>query len=124
VILADPATDPSNPNVIRASLGTIFTVPIAVTDGTGARAWLAARGIPTFAARVDAAVAYTAVDLSGPTAFVVGAETTGLPDEWHGAGIQPIAIPMRGSADSLNVSVTASILLYEARRQRDASRDR
>jgi TrmH family RNA methyltransferase len=123
LVLADPGTDPSNPNVIRASLGTVFTVPIAVTDGPAARAWLAGHGIRVVTARVDAPLPYTAADLRGPMAIVLGPETTGLSDDWSAVETTAVAIPMHGVADSLNVSVTAGILLYEARRQRDARAD-
>jgi TrmH family RNA methyltransferase len=121
VIVADPTTDLFNPNVIRSSVGTVFAVPIAVSDGAAARSWLAEHGIRVFAARVDAPLPYTAADLRGPIAIVLGAETTGLSHAWTGPGIEPVSVPMRGVADSLNVSVTAAILLYEARRQRDSA---
>jgi TrmH family RNA methyltransferase len=119
VILAGARTDPYNPNVVRASLGTVFAVPVAVATPPEVRAWLEARGVRIVATRVDASESYTDVDLHGATAIVLGAEATGLGDPWSGEGITSVSVPMRGVADSLNVSVTAAILLYEARRQRD-----
>ncbi len=119
VIAASPRTDLANPNVIRASAGTVFSVPVAVAPSAIVMDWLRGRGIRILAARVDAAAPYTDVDLRGPVALVLGAEDAGLGDVWSGAGIEPIRVPMRGIADSLNVSATAAILLFEARRQRD-----
>ena len=71
-----------------------------------------------FAARVGSSVAYTEADLRGAVALVLGSEADGLTEAWTGAGITPISLPMHGVADSLNVSITAAVLLYEARRQR------
>jgi TrmH family RNA methyltransferase len=119
VVVADPRTDPWNPNVIRASLGTNFSVPVAVATSTRTRAWLADRAVAMVAARVDAPLPYTESDLRGPTALILGSETAGLSEAWAGPGVTAVRVPMRGAADSLNVSVTAAILLYEARRQRD-----
>ena len=118
VIAADPRTDLFNPNAIRASLGTIFTVPVAAGPSTEVRAWLDDREIAVLAARVGSSVAYTEVDLRGPVALVLGSEADGLTEAWTGAGITSISLPMLGVADSLNVSITAAVLLYEARRQR------
>ena len=121
VIVADPVSDIWNPNAIRASLGTIFSLPLAACSTTEALAYLQARGIAVLAARVGAALAYDAADLTGPVALVVGAETAGLSDAWAGADVTPLSIPMHGLADSLNVSASAAVLFYEARRQRRAS---
>ena len=118
VIAADPRTDLFNPNAIRASLGTIFAVRLAAGPGAAVRDDLAARGLRLLAARVDAQVLYTEVDLRGPVALVLGSEADGLTGAWSGPGVLPVRLPMLGVADSLNVSVTAAILLYEARRQR------
>ena len=118
VILADTRTDLFNPNAIRASLGTIFAVPVAAASTGDVRSWLDAHAFAVFAARVGAARAYTQVDLRGPTGLVLGSEAQGLTDAWEGEGVTPISLPMRGVADSLNVSITAAVLLYEARRQR------
>ena len=118
LIVADPRTDPWNPNAIRASMGTLFSVPLAITDGAAARDWLAERGIRVVAALVDAGTTYTEADLTGPVAIALGSEADGLSDAWRGDGVTGVRIPMLGIADSLNVSATAAILLYEARRQR------
>jgi TrmH family RNA methyltransferase len=118
VILADPHTDLSNPNIIRASLGTVFTVPIAVAPADEVIAWLRDRDIAIVAALVDGSVEHTSADLTGPVAIALGSEAHGLTDAWRDAAAQTVRIPMLGVADSLNVSVTAAILFYEALRQR------
>ena len=118
VIASDPRTDLFNPNAIRASLGAIFAVPVAAGTGAVVRAMLAARGISVITARVDAEALYSDVDLRGPVAIVLGSEAYGLTDGWSGAGVLPVRLPMLGVADSLNVSIAAGVLLYEARRQR------
>jgi TrmH family RNA methyltransferase len=118
VIVADPRTDLFNPNAIRASLGTIFALPVAAGTSAAVRAWLGARGIAVLAARVGSSVDYTEADLRGPVALVLGSEADGLTEAWAGDSVTSIALPMHGVADSLNVSITAAVLLYEARRQR------
>ena len=118
VVVADPRTDLFNPNAIRASLGTIFAVPVAAGSSAEVRAWLHMYGMGILAARVGARDTYTDVDLTGPVALVLGSEAEGLTTAWDGEAITPISLPMRGVADSLNVSITAAVLLYEARRQR------
>ena len=118
LILADPIVDLFNPNVIRASLGTVFTVPIAAAPTAEVVAWLALRQVRVIAARVDGRDLYTEADLRGPLAIVLGSEAHGLSDAWRGPGVTAVRLPMRGVADSLNVSVAAAVLLYEARRQR------
>ncbi|MGH2513338.1 MAG: TrmH family RNA methyltransferase, partial [Candidatus Limnocylindrales bacterium] len=118
LIAADPRTDVFNPNAIRASLGTIFSVPVAVASSADTIAWLMARRIRIIAARVDGSVPYTEANLRGPLAIVLGSEAHGLAGAWSMPGIEAVHLPMLGSADSLNVSVAAAILLYEARRQR------
>jgi TrmH family RNA methyltransferase len=118
VIASDPRTDLFNPNAIRASLGAIFAVPVAAATGAAVRAMLAARGIAVITARVDAETSYTDVDLRGPVAIVLGSEADGLTDGWSGPGTVAVRLPMLGVADSLNVSIAAAVLLYEARRQR------
>jgi TrmH family RNA methyltransferase len=109
-----------NPNAVRASLGTIFGLRVAVASAAEAAAFLRERDIGIIAARVDAATDYDAVDLRGAVAIVVGAETTGLSGTWSGEEVTSVRIPMLGLADSLNVSASAAVLLYEARRQRRA----
>jgi len=118
LVAADPRTDLFNPNVIRASAGTVFSVPIAAASKADAIAWLHDRSVRIVAARVDAERLYTEADLTGPLAIVLGAEVDGLSDAWNGPAIEAVRLPMLGVADSLNVSVSAAILLYEARRQR------
>lgn len=123
VIVADPVSDLFNPNAIRASLGTIFTVPYRAATSDETLAWLRERGVERIiAARADAGDDYTAVDLSGTTAIVLGSEAAGLPDAWRAADITPVRLPMLGAADSLNVSATAAVLFYEALRQRRVAR--
>ena len=118
VIAADPLTDPFNPNAIRASLGTIFTVPVVSAASTETRDWLSARDIRAVAAVVDGLTRYTDADLTGPRAIVLGSEAAGLSAVWRDGGAEPVAIPMAGIADSLNVSIAAAVLLFEAVRQR------
>jgi len=114
------AADPWNPNAVRASLGTVFTLPLAVATTADVLAWLCERGLRVVVARVDGSVPYTDVDLTGPVALVLGSEAHGLTAEWSGSDMTAVRLPMRGRADSLNVAAAAAILFYEARRQRDA----
>jgi TrmH family RNA methyltransferase len=118
-VVADPQTDLFNPNCIRASLGTIFTNPVCQSTTSETLAWLRRRGSKIFVARLDAERLYTDVDFRGDTALVLGSEAAGLSDAWQAADITPIKLPMRGTADSLNVSATAAVLFYEAQRQRE-----
>jgi TrmH family RNA methyltransferase len=118
VIAADPGTDWSNPNVVRASKGAVYTVPIASAGEAEVLAWLAERGIPVLAATPEGARPYTDLDLRGPLAVAVGAEDMGLSPGWLAAARHRVLIPMHGRVDSLNVSVSAAILLFEAVRQR------
>ncbi|MCK4550057.1 MAG: RNA methyltransferase [Candidatus Krumholzibacteria bacterium] len=118
VIVSDPSSEISNPNVIRASLGTVFSVPKAVAPAPDVIAWLKAHGIAIAATTPDAETAWSEIDLASPSAIVLGSEDRGLSDEWLKAADVRVKIPMRGIADSLNVSAAAAILLYEALRQR------
>lgn len=118
VVAADPRTDLANPNAIRASAGTWFTVPLATATSPEALSWAVAHGLTVVTTRVEATTPYTDVDLRGPVAIVLGAEDDGLSATWSGPDVVPVRIPMAGVADSLNVSVSAALLLYEARRQR------
>jgi TrmH family RNA methyltransferase len=120
VIAASPLTDLANPNVIRASAGTIFTVPMAAAPTDDVLRWLRDHRIRIVATRVDATQAYTELDLAGSVAIVLGSEAGGLTDAWLGPDIEAVHLPMLGVADSLNVSVTAAVVAYEARRQRAA----
>lgn len=121
VVLCDGETDLYNPNAIRASVGTIFTQQVCAASSADVRRWLTERGVRLFAARVDGGIPYWQADFRGPTAIVLGAEDRGLSDQWSGTDVTTIQLPMRGAADSLNVSATAAILFYEAIRQRTAA---
>jgi TrmH family RNA methyltransferase len=123
LVAASPRTDLFNPNAIRASAGTIFRVPLAAAPAGDALAWAQAAGLRIVATRVDADRPYTRADLTGPIAIVLGAEADGLTEIWDAPDIEAVQIPMRGIADSLNVSVAAALLLFEARRQRDRHTD-
>jgi TrmH family RNA methyltransferase len=118
VVAASPRTDLFNPNAIRASAGTMFTVPTGAAPTPEVLAWLRDRRVRIVAARVGAGRPYTEADLTGPLALALGAEADGLTDAWLAPGIEAVNLPMLGVADSLNVSTSAAILLYEARRQR------
>ena len=120
VIICDPLTDLWNPNLIRASLGGIFTVPTVAASSEETIAWLKAHGIRILTAQLQDSSWYYDVDMTGGTALVMGTESTGLTDLWRRAADAHIRIPMLGRLDSLNVSVSAAILLFEAVRQRNA----
>ena len=114
------SVEPWNPNAVRASLGTVFTLAVAVATTADVLAWLRENGLRIVAARVDGSVPYTEVDMAGPVALVLGSEARGLTDAWSGSDVTAVRLPMHGRADSLNVAAAAAILFYEARRQRDA----
>ena len=118
VVVTDGRTDLFNPNTIRASLGTVFRENVCEATTADTLVWLRQLGLRVIAARPDAATEYTAADLRGGLAIVLGSEATGLSEEWRAAHITPVKLPMHGIADSLNVSTTAAVLFYEARRQR------
>ena len=118
MIAADARTDLYNPNAIRASLGTIFTTAVCAATTPETLDWLRCHHLAICAARVDAATPYTQLDYRGPTAVVLGSEAGGLSAAWAGGDVTPIRLPMLGVADSLNVSVAAAVVFYEARRQR------
>jgi RNA methyltransferase, TrmH family len=118
VIAADPATDWGNPNVVRASKGTVFSVPVASASSADVLAWLAERSLALVAAAPDGQVLLTDSDLSGPTAIVVGSESHGVGATWLERADVRVRIPMFGRADSLNVATSAAIVIYEAVRQR------
>ena len=121
LVVADGRTDLYNPNAIRASLGTIFTLPVCTATAQETLDWLRQQGLAIYAARVDGSLLYTEVDLRGPAAIVLGSEAEGLTDLWTSDDVAPIRLPMLGAADSLNVSATAAVLFYEALRQRSQS---
>jgi len=118
VIAADPVTDWGNPNVVRASKGTVFSVPVASATTAEVLDWTAQHGLQIVAATPDATQLVTDTDLTGPTAIAVGAEQTGLSPGWLENASIRVRIPMFGKADSLNVSTSAAIITYEAVRQR------
>lgn len=117
VILTDPICEPCNPNTIRASRGSLFTVPLAVTSGALFRSFCAACQLPCFAARVDAAADLWQQDFSQGGAVLFGSEAHGLGPEWYDARVQGFTIPMQGTPDSLNLSISTALTLYEAVRQ-------
>jgi len=121
VIAVDPVTDLFNPNVIRASLGAVFSVPTVAATADETIEWLRANQTTVYAARVEGSVNYTDVDFRGRAAIVLGSESCGLTEKWSGREIVSVALPMDGTVDSLNVSATAAVLFYEARRQRQGS---
>ena len=118
LIICDRQTDIYNPNVIRASTGALFSVPLAEATSQEAFDWLKEHKIPMLAATPHAEGIYTDVDMTGPVAIVVGTEQYGLTDLWMNHADLPVRIPMLGKIDSLNVATATTILLYEAARQR------
>jgi TrmH family RNA methyltransferase len=124
VIVCDRCTDINNPNVVRASIGTLFSLPVVEAAGDEALDWLAGRSIRTVAASPHAAALYTEADLAGGVAIVLGTEQYGLSERWMRRADLTVRIPMLGQADSLNVASAATLLLYEAVRQRGTARGR
>ena len=120
VIVCDPVTDIFNPNVVRASTGVLFAVPLVVEESPRVRAWLREKGVRAVATTPAATTTYTAADLRGPLAIVMGSEQYGLSEFWLREADLPVSIPMAGQADSLNVAMAAIITLFEAVRQRTA----
>ncbi len=125
IILSDAKTDVYNPNAIRASLGCIFTIPLAVCTGEEARVWLKdttcwpeKQRPKLYAAALQTKTNYESADFTGPIALVFGAEDTGLSEPWRQAADQIIRIPMEGTIDSLNVGVSVAVMAFEAKRQR------
>jgi TrmH family RNA methyltransferase len=116
--VCDARADAWNPNVVRASRGAVFSVPIVECDNASALEWLKGRGMRLLAASPAGRQVYTDADLSGPLAIAVGTEDAGLSDFWMGNADEIVKIPMRGKINSLNVSVSAALILYEAVRQR------
>jgi TrmH family RNA methyltransferase len=118
VIAASPITDWGNPNIVRASKGTLFSVPVAAAGSTDVLAWARQHSMCVVAATPDTDTVFTDVDLTGPTVVAVGSEKHGLSDEWLASADARVRIPMFGQANSLNVATSAAIILYEALRQR------
>ena len=118
VVVCDPLTDLYNPNVIRSSVGCLFTVPVAVCSSEECLAWLHAKGITSYAAELQASEWYHCCDFTTASAVVMGTEADGLTPFWLQHADRRIKIPMRGAIDSLNVSVSTAVLTFEAMRQR------
>ncbi|HEY0946227.1 MAG TPA: RNA methyltransferase [Opitutaceae bacterium] len=118
LIVCDPVTDLFNPNVVRASTGVLFSVPVVIAGSTEVRTWLRDRGIRAVATTPAAEALYTDTDLRGPLAIVMGSEQYGLSDFWLKESDGQVRIPMAGQADSLNVAMATIITLFEAVRQR------
>lgn len=119
VIICDPLTDMYNPNVIRSSIGCIFSRQVVSCSTEQAQQWLRENSITSYAAELTASSDYHKQDYTGATAFVMGTEADGLTDKWIKFCNYRIIIPMLGSIDSLNVSVSTAILVFEAMRQRN-----
>ena len=120
VIAADPVTDWGNPNVVRASKGTVFAVPVAAATTAETLAWLGANHTRLVVTTPETDLRYTEVDLTGNVAVAVGAEKHGADDTLLAAAAYRIRIPMHGKANSLNVAASAAVVLFEARRQRSS----
>jgi TrmH family RNA methyltransferase len=118
LIVCDPVTDLFNPNVVRASTGVLFSVPVIIAGSEEVREWLRARAIRAVATTPSATALHTDTDLRGPLAIVMGSEQYGLSDYWLREAEARVRIPMAGQADSLNVAMATIITLFEAVRQR------
>ena len=118
VIIANPKSDLYNPNIVRSSVGCLFTKQIATGTTSEIIAFLKTNAINFYCATLQNSTSYHTQDYTTPTALVVGTEATGLTEEWRNNATQNIIIPMQGEIDSMNVSVAAAILIFEAKRQR------
>jgi len=118
VILCDKVTDIFNPNTVRASVGTLFSVPVIESSFEECLPWLKSKGIPLLAGTPHTDISLYQTDLRGPVAIAVGSEMHGLDERWMNAADLKVSLPMRGLADSLNVSTAAALILYETLRQR------
>jgi len=118
VVVCDRCTDIYNPNVVRASVGTLFTVPVVEAKGDEVMQWLREQGIQIVAATPSAKKLFTEVDLTQKVAIIVGTEQVGLSSKWLDEADLQVKIPMQGTADSLNVATATTLLLYEVLRQR------
>ena len=118
VIIANPKGDLFNPNIVRSSVGCLFTRQIAVATSEEAIAYLKENNINIYCATLQDSTTYHSQNYNEPTALVVGTEATGITEVWRKNATKNIIIPMQGSIDSMNVSVAAAILLFEAKRQR------
>jgi TrmH family RNA methyltransferase len=121
VIICDPQTDIYNPNAIRSSVGCIFTMPVVTVNSEAAIAWLRRSGIKIFGTALTATGFYHETDFRQPAAIIMGSEANGLSRIWLEEADSLVKIPMRGKIDSMNVSVSAAIVIFEAMRQRGFS---
>jgi TrmH family RNA methyltransferase len=119
VIICDPQTDIYNPNAIRSGIGCIFTMPVVTSNTVEAIAWLRAKNIRMFGTALTATRFYHETDLRGPSAIIMGSEAYGLSETWLEKADELIKIPMNGKIDSINVSASAAIVVFEALRQRN-----
>ena len=119
VIIANPKTDLYNPNIIRSSVGCLFSNQVATGTTAEVLSYLKENKIKTYAACLEGAEPYHLQDFSQASALVVGTEADGLSEQWLDSSDVRIKIPMQGSIDSMNVSVAAGILIFEAKRQRN-----
>ncbi|MBN8656908.1 MAG: RNA methyltransferase [Anaerolineae bacterium] len=120
VLVCDPRVDVWNPNVIRASRGAVFAVPVVEVKSAEALSWLRSRKMRVLAATPSAEALYTSVEMQGPLAIAVGTEDEGLTDFWMQHADLRVKIPMAGKVNSLNVSIATALMTYEALRQRDS----
>ncbi len=120
MIVADPCTDVHNPNVVRASVGTLFTNAIAVAENEESYRWAKQRGLQVVAATPHAELSYTEVDFTQPSVILLGTEQYGLSKFWLDRADVAASLPMKGAADSLNVAMAATVMMYEVVRQREA----
>ena len=118
VVVCGSGTDVLNPNVVRASLGTVFSVPVAQADADSVRSWIMRHTLRTIAATPDADRLYTEADMVRPCAILMGSEHAGLDVEWLNSADDQVRLPSVGQADSINVAMAATVMLFEARRQR------
>jgi len=118
VIICDPHTDFYNPNVIRSSVGCVFTQQVASATSEETIKWLKERNVAIYCTYLKASKPYHTVDFSGPSAIIMGTEATGLSDTWVNNSSANIIIPMQGTIDSMNVSTAAAVVVFEAKRQR------
>jgi len=121
VLIANPKTDIYNPNIIRSSVGCVFTTPIATGSTKDIIAFLEGKSIAIYATTLQASIPYETVDYTGACAIVMGTEDAGLSEQWLQESSKSIIIPMEGEIDSMNVSVAAAVLIFEAKRQRKVS---
>ncbi len=119
ILLADPRTDFYHPNSIRSSTAAVFGMPVATGSGEQIQAWLIENQFSVFTAMLGDATEFFQHDLRGKIALVLGNEAEGLSSQWNRSEFKAVKLPMLGNSDSLNVSVTASVMIYEASRQRN-----